>query len=80
MKRLSFFFRILVFGLCIFVLSIATQAQFPDFTRVDTGAITVIQGGHISGACFDMDNDGDQDILISNNGVYISRHFSIYKN
>ncbi len=55
-------------------------AQLPDFTKVDTGAITVSPGGHYSSACFDMDNDGDQDLLINNVGVYIQRYFSIYRN
>lgn len=66
--------------LCIRVISFTANAQLPNFTKVDTGAITIIPDGHVSSACFDMDNDGDLDLLVSNVGVYISRPFSIYKN
>ncbi len=69
-----------ILTLCLIALSFAVQAQFPNFTKVDTGAITQLYGGHISGTCFDMDNDGDLDIAINNSGTQINRIFSIYKN
>jgi len=73
-------FKTLILAICVIVFSITTNAQLPDFTRVDTGAITVIPGGHLSSACFDMDNDGDLDLLCSNSGKGTNRHFSIYTN
>jgi len=57
-----------------------TQAQLPEFKKVDTGAITQLWGGHVSSTCFDMDNDGDQDLFVGNSAVYTHRAFSIYKN
>jgi len=57
-----------------------TQAQLPNFTKIDTGAITIMPGGHISSACLDMDNDGDLDLFVCNSGVYINRIFGIFKN
>nr|NQU90859.1 VCBS repeat-containing protein [Bacteroidota bacterium] len=61
-------------------LTTAAQAQLPNFTKVDTGAISQLYGGHISSTCFDMDNDGDQDLFVGNCGVGINRNFSYFKN
>gem|GEM_PF-688252 len=69
-----------ILTLCLFAMSFAAQAQFPNFTKVDTGAITQLWGGHISSTCFDMDNDGDLDLFVGNCGVGINRNFSFFKN
>ena len=69
-----------ILTLCLIALSFAAQAQFPNFIKVDTGAITQLWGGHVSSTCFDMDNDGDLDIACSNSGIGINRIFSIYRN
>ena len=61
-------------------LSYTASAQFPNFIKVDTGAVTHLWGGHVSSTCFDMDNDGDLEIASSNKGVYTSRVFSLFKN
>jgi hypothetical protein len=64
----------------LFTIVASVNAQLPNFTKIDTGAITISPGGHLYSACFDMDNDGDQELLIDNSGVYIQRYFSIFKN
>ncbi len=65
---------------CILALLFETQAQLPNFTKVDTGAITQLWGGHGSSTCFDMDNDGDLDLFVGNSAVYANRVFSTFKN
>lgn len=47
-------------------LSGNTKAQIPEFTRIDTGAIFTSTGHHISSGWFDMDNDNDMDVIITN--------------
>jgi len=69
-----------ILTLYLIALSFAAQAQFPNFTKVDTGAITQLWGGHVSSTCFDMDNDGDLDIFGGNSAVNTNRVFSFYKN
>lgn len=70
-----------ILALCIFAATTVTQAQFPNFTKVDTGAVTQLSGGHVTSTCYDMDNDGDLDIASSNNGVYVDGGiFSRFKN
>ncbi len=48
-----------------------SQAQFPDFTLVDTGAIYEYLPNrlHLSGIVFDADNDGDLDPVIGNSSI-----------
>ena len=60
--------------------AVQAQLQFPDFTKVDTGAITQLWGGHGTSTCFDMDNDGDLDLFVGNSAVYADRIFSTFKN
>ncbi len=79
MKKLFLFTSIFIL-VSTLALPFCAIAQLPNFIKVDTGAITITPGGHASSACFDMDNDGDLDLLIANNAVYMSRPFSIYKN
>jgi hypothetical protein len=66
--------------ICILVVAIAAQAQLQNFIKVDTGAMTLLWGGHASSTCFDMDNDGDLDIASGNKAVYASRVFSLFRN
>jgi len=62
------------------LFTIHSFTQLPNFIKVDTGAITQFWGGHVSSTCFDMDNDGDQDLFVGNSAVYANSVFSIYKN
>lgn len=74
-------YKLLILAICIIAAATGTQAQFPNFTKVDTGAVSQLSGGHVASTCFDIDNDGDLDIASSNNGVYAtSRIFSRFKN
>ena len=74
-------YKTAILAICIIAAATGTQAQFPNFTKVDTGAISQLIGGHGISTCFDMDNDGDLDIASSNNGVYANnRIFSLFKN
>jgi len=77
MKKLTL---IIIFHFSL--ITIHSSAQLPNFTKVDTGAISQLWGGHVISTCFDMDNDGDLDIASSNNGVYVTpgRIFSRFKN
>ncbi len=70
----------LFLSILVLTLSFTVNAQFPNFIKVDTGAITELWGGHGSSACFDMDNDGDLDLFVGNAAVYADRIFSIFKN
>ena len=54
-----------------FALSFTVQAQFPNFIKIDTGAITQLWRGHVSITCFDMDYDGDLTIG-GEEGLHIS--------
>jgi len=71
---------IIILHFSLFTFHSKLNAQLPNFTKVDTGAMTELWGGHVSSTCFDMDNDGDLDIACNNSGVYASRVFSLYKN
>ncbi len=68
-----------ILTLCLFALLFAVQAQFPNFTRVDTGSIYVSEGSlaHVSGILFDIDNDGDQDLMNPN---WMGTQFTLYNN
>jgi hypothetical protein len=79
MKKL-FLLTSIVILTSTFILPFYANAQLPNFTKVDTGAITIKSGGHVSSTCFDMDNDGDLDLLINNYGVYAGGYFSVFKN
>lgn len=52
--------------ICILALTLTAQAQFPQFTKVDTGVIVNLSTGHLnlSAHMFDVDNDGDIDPVI----------------
>jgi hypothetical protein len=63
----------LLVNLTLFALLISamvTNAQFPQFTRIDTGAIAASMHAHLSAGTFDVDNDGDLDVIVANFGVY----------
>ena len=58
-----------------------SSAQLPNFTKVDTGAIYESTGHHIASGWFDMDNDGDMDVIITNTGKGYNNHPNLlYKN
>lgn len=73
-------FKTLALVICTIYFSITTNAQLPNFTKIDTGSISQLWGGHVASTCFDIDNDGDLDIFSDNTGVYINRVFSHFKN
>lgn len=55
------------------------KAQFPEFTRIDTGAIHASTGHHISSGWFDMDNDRDMDVVITNtSGIGYTDHPNLF--
>ncbi len=63
----------LLFNLTIIALLISTmetKAQMPEFTKIDTGAIAKDIHAHLSAGTFDVDNDGDLDVIVANFGVY----------
>lgn len=64
MKTKNYLARIPMLG--ILALAISAQAQFPQFTKVDTGVIVDLSTGHLnlSAHMFDVDNDGDIDPVI----------------
>jgi len=75
-------FKTLTLAFCVVAFSITTNAQFPEFTRIDTGAIHASSGHHISSGWFDMDNDGDMDVVITNTSGkgYTNHPNLLYKN
>ena len=46
---------------CTLALSFVSQAQFPEFTIIDSGAIYTRTGHHVASGWFEMDNDNDMD-------------------
>jgi hypothetical protein len=50
--------------------ALVTNAQIPEFTLIESGEIPLNDGYHISSAWFDMDNDGDMDVIITNSSSY----------
>ncbi|WP_372950542.1 SMP-30/gluconolactonase/LRE family protein [Mariniphaga sp.] len=67
---------------CTLALSFVSQAQFPEFTIIDTGAIYTSTGHHVASGWFDMDNDNDMDLIITNSsGMGYTNHPNLlYKN
>jgi len=61
-------YKTLTLAICAVAFSFTTNAQLPDFTLVDTGAIYELRANqyHLSGIVFDADNDGDFDPVIGN--------------
>jgi hypothetical protein len=74
--------KTLIIVQCILAFSHSLKAQFPEFTRIDTGAIYTITGQHVSSGWFDMDNDNDMDLIITNSsGMGYTNHPNLlYKN
>jgi len=67
--------KTLIIVQCILALSCELKAQFPEFTRIDTGAIYTSTGHHVSSGWFDMDNDNDMDVIITNSsGMGYTNH------
>jgi hypothetical protein len=66
------------------VLASSAYAQFPEFTRIDTGAIYESKGTPVnsSNMLFDVDNDGDLDPITSNINAtgYPFKPLKLYKN
>ena len=61
------------FTLTIFVLlfgAMVSNAQFPEFTKLDSCAISENVHAHLSAGTFDVDGDGDLDIIVANFGYY----------
>ena len=67
---------------CTLALSFVSQAQFPEFTIIDTGAIYTSTGHHVASGWFDMDNDNYMDVIITNSSGYnYTGHLNLlYKN
>ena len=67
--------KTLIIVQCILALSCVLKAQFPEFTRIDTGAIYTSAGHHVASGWFDMDNDDDMDVIITNSsGMGYTNH------
>ncbi|MBN1415136.1 MAG: VCBS repeat-containing protein [Bacteroidales bacterium] len=66
----------------LLISAMVTHAQIPEFTLIETGVLPESKYNHIAGGCFDMDNDGDMDLIITNSsgaGV-MNRPNLLYKN
>ena len=74
--------KTLIIVQCILALSCELKAQFPEFTKINTGAIHESTGHHVSSGWFDMDNDNDMDLIITNSsGTGYTNHPNLmYKN
>ncbi len=76
--------KLFITNLFLFAFLLVLNAQFPEFTRIDTGSIYESQGtlARFSGILFDIDNDGDLDPIISNkNAIGITASpLTLYKN
>ncbi len=48
----------------LLISAMVTNAQIPEFILIETGVLPKSSGYHVAGGCFDMDNDGDMDLLI----------------
>lgn len=75
------FFKFIVLSQCILAMALTARAQFPSFTKIDTGAIYSSTGHHLASGWFDMDNDNDMDVVITNTGLnYFDHPNLMYKN
>ena len=74
--------KTLIIVQCILALSCVLKAQFPEFTKINTGAIHESTGHHVSSGWFDIDNDNDMDLIITNSSGYLyTNHPNLmYKN
>jgi len=74
-------FKTLTLAICAIAFSFTTNAQLPNFTLVDTGAIYELGATkrHISALIFDVDNDGDFDPVIDNYPIG-SAQLTLYRN
>ena len=66
MKKLPF--NLTLFALLISAM--AAKAQIPEFKLIQTGVLPENISNHIAGGCFDMDNDGDMDLIITKTSGY----------
>ena len=74
--------KTLIIVQCILALSCGLKAQFSEFTKINTGAIHESTGHHVASGWFDMDNDNDMDVIITNSSGYLyTNHPNLmYKN
>lgn len=74
--------RVIIISFLLYAIAEISHAQFPDFTISDTGSIPQSTGHHVASGCFDMDNDGDLDLIITNSsGMGYTNHPNlIYRN
>jgi hypothetical protein len=54
----------------LLISAMVTNAQIPEFNLVESGEIPLNDGHHVASAWFDMDNDGDMDVVITNSSGY----------
>ena len=77
-------FKIKVLSSCLVLLTLTAQAQLPNFTPAETGPIYESTGAHLASGWFDMDNDDDMDLVITNtsgyNSIYINHPNLLYRN